>query len=94
MSLSICLFTFGFSVEATSLFHLFHLCQPSTNHCNSRYCVTPSTSAASVTNPTEAEEDSIESELYECSTPPAKQPASTSSTSSAQRTSGRSHREA
>ena len=44
--------------------------QPST-------AVAPSTSAASLTNSTEVEEEAIKSELHECSTaPPAQQPVS------------------
>ena len=51
----------------------------------------PSTLAASLTNLTEAKEESIESELNECGTPPAPQPASALSTSNVHRTSRRSH---
>ena len=91
MSLSFCLFTFGFLVEATSLFHLFHLCHPSTNHCISRYCCHTIHIGHMSQLPYRGQRR-VQSELRECSTPPPEQqPVSAPSTSSAHRSSHRSH---
>ena len=94
MSLNICFFTFGFSVEATSLFHLFRhfcLCHPSTNHYISCYCCCTIHISFICYQPYVGQRRVNQSEISECSTPPASQPASTSSTLSYCRTSRRSH---